>query len=114
MEMNPIEYELGKTESKRDIAQGQAQLYWGTRGAWGEYLTKLMAERFMVTVIHAGDIVTTQQTSYQNGYNAETAEYIDQVFGEGAYQRTLDEVWRYRTELYTRYFDSINDSSDKI
>ncbi|QDV50980.1 hypothetical protein [Gimesia fumaroli] len=103
MEAETDAYKQGKRQSELDVAQGCPRLYWGTRGSWGELLTRLMAERFQVTVQHVGCISTESQRAYERGYNKITSEYIDRTFGEGAFQEVMDEVTRYREESYRQY-----------
>jgi hypothetical protein len=100
MELIAEEVELGRKQSAEDIAAGSPRLFWGTRGAWGKFLTQLMAERFAVTVEHISDITTHAESSFRSGYNDFTREYIDQQNGSGSYQSVMDEVHRFRNEYY--------------
>lgn len=105
METETDAYQRGIGESELDIAVGCPRLYWGTRGGWGELLTRLMHERFQVTVEHVGCISTVAERAYRRGYNETTSAYIDRTFGEGAFQEVVDEVTRYRVESYRRYLE---------
>lgn len=100
------EYERGKKQCENDITNGHPQLFWQTRGSWGEILTRLMLERFQVAVEHISDMTTIQLDSYREGYNEITVSYINHKYGLGAYQRVLDEVKQYRTEQYQQFLDS--------
>jgi hypothetical protein len=106
--MNTIreDYDNGKLQSEADIAQDSPRLYWGTRGAWGEFFTQLMAERFSVVVEHISDITTTAQSSYHSGYNSVTEAYIDEKYGAGSFQAAIDEVEQFRLEYYRRCSES--------
>ena len=103
METETDAYKRGKRQSELDVALGCPRLFWGTRGSWGELLTRLMAERFQVSVEHVGCISTEAQRAYERGYNKSTSTYIDQTYGKGAFQEVMDEVTRYREESYRQY-----------
>lgn len=106
--MNPMEaeYERGKQAGVAGIACGRPQLYWQTRGSWGELLTKLMADRFSVVVQHTSDIASSAEVSYRSGYNSAIAEWVNRKFGEDSFESVLSEVGRYREQQARRYLDS--------
>jgi hypothetical protein len=106
METIREEYDRGKAASAGDIALGSPRLYWQTRGAWGEFLTRLMAERFSVAVEHISDITTKAERSFRSGYNDATAAYIDENHGTGSYLAAIKAVDQFRQEYYRRYFES--------
>src|SRR6476659_3355527 len=98
MQLIPDEVERGKLECARDIERSSPQLFWGTRGSWGEYMAGLFAERFGVTVVHIHCLTSDKKQSFEHGYNAATAAYIDATHGDGAFQAAVDEVWAYRSK----------------
>jgi hypothetical protein len=99
------EYERGKKQSESDIAGGAPRLFWQTRGAWGNYMTQLFADRFHVTVEHISDITSMPEISFRTGYNSITKAHIDEHFGPASYQTAMSEVDRFRKEYYRHYFE---------
>ena len=97
------EIERGREQCKQDIALGQFQLYYQTRGAWGEFLVKLMKTRFNVTVVHTSDMTTVSQMSFQKGYNQIIMEHIDHTYGTGSSANALREMKEFRTEHYRQH-----------
>lgn len=108
MEFIPAERDRGKKECESDIAKGRLQFYWQTRGAWGDYLTTQMEERFGVQVIHTSDMTTAAQMSYQQGYNERLSEYINSTFGDKSMENTLAEVAAFREQRYREHFGDGN------
>jgi hypothetical protein len=106
MERVEAEYERGKQAGSAAIESGRPQLYWQTRGSWGELLTKLMADRFSVAVQHTSDMTTQAEVSFRSGYNSAVAEWIDRKFGEGAYQAVLNDVEQYRDQQARLYHEA--------
>jgi hypothetical protein len=103
VQLNAEQVDRGRAESARDIKQGSPKLFWGTRGSWGEFMARLMAERFAVSVVHIDCFTSVEKQSFEHGYNAATAAHIDATFGDGAYQAALDEVEAYRQQQYRKY-----------
>jgi hypothetical protein len=103
MEIDQEQFDLGREQSQQDIAAGTPKLFWQTRNPWAAYFTQLMAGQFSVEVVHHGDMVTLGKTSYWNGYNSITKEYIDTTFGPGSYQTALDDLERFRLDLYQKH-----------
>jgi hypothetical protein len=98
VELNASEHRRGFNQAMVDIGSGDLVLYWQTRGAWGDLITSLMADRFGVVVRHTSDIATHEQISFWAGYNEAIALHINQQFGQGAYEAVLAEVERYREQ----------------
>lgn len=106
MELDPTEFERGKQQGHIDATAGTALLYWQTRGAWGELLTRLMAERFSVTVQHVSDLTDYVQRSFRDGYNRVVIEDITRRYGPGAFELVISEVEAFRQRQYQQYLES--------
>lgn len=107
---NTNSFRSGCDDASSDIAAGKLRYYFGTRGGWGEFCHALMQSRFGVLVESTSCFVTADLLAYREGYNSTIATYIDRVFGSGAFQSALDEVWKFRKEQYDAYFKNKLDS----
>jgi hypothetical protein len=105
MEIVTAERDRGRAECECDIAKGRRQFYCQTRGAWGEYMTTLMDERFGVRVIPTSDITNASQISFQAGYNERLAEHINSMFGDASIETALADVDAFRQRRYREYLD---------
>jgi hypothetical protein len=103
MKLDSQAVERGKVESTRDIQQGSPKLFWGTKGSWGDFMVRLMADRFGVSIVHVGCFTTLEKESFEHGYNHATVAHVDATFGDGAFQAALDEVDAYRQRQYHAY-----------
>jgi hypothetical protein len=104
--IDPVAYQRGVTDAQSDIAAKKCRLLWQTRGRWGELFTELMQQRFGVQVVHVGDIKTTQEISYERGYNESVKSHLDSVFGAGSFAKAWSEIAAYRGESYRRWTES--------
>ena len=104
MEKIQSEIDRGRAQCERDICDGVLQLFVQTRGAWGEFLTKLMLDRFGVSVVHTSDITTAAQSSFRMGYNTKTSEHIDSIHGGGSTAKAFAEMDAFRMERYRQHF----------
>lgn len=87
-----------------EIARSELKLFYQIRASWGELLTKLMAERFRVSVVYSSDITWAEKLSYERGYNEAVVAYLAMKFGADAYPTVLREVDEYRQLRYKNYF----------
>jgi hypothetical protein len=108
MEVVAAEWDRGRAECESDIGNGRLRFYWQTRGAWGEYMTNLMAERFRLQVIHTGDITNAAESSFHTGYNERMLEHINSIFGVGSLELALADVEAFRLRRYHEHFGSGN------
>ena len=102
--MDHTAFENGVNDAQADIAAGRRRLFWQTRGSWGDLFVVRMQERFSSQVIHVSDMVSADELAYQDGYNCTIKSNIDLIFGSGSFDRTWDEIQRYRQETYQRRF----------
>lgn len=105
IEIIQSEVERGVNQSLADIASGEPKLFWQIRASWGELLTKLMAERFQVTVVYTSDITWAAKRSFEKGYNEAVVAHLAKEFGADAYPSVLREVDEFRRLRYKSYFD---------
>jgi hypothetical protein len=108
--MDQESFERGKCEAASDIAAHKLRFFWAGRGRWGEFLCELMMSRFGAEVEHLNCFTSEEKQSYETGFNETIIAHIDASYGEGSFKRTLDQVWKYRDELYRRT-DSSGDST---
>jgi len=104
--IDALEYQRGVTDAEADIAAKSYRLFWQTRGAWGDFFTELMQQRFAVHVVHTSDMTTYEELSHQSGYNDAVVAHLDNQFGAGSFQRACDEVKAYREAGYRRWRES--------
>lgn len=98
------ERDRGRSECESYIAKGQLRFYWQTRGAWGDYLTTQMDERFGVEVIHTSDMTTAAKVLFENGYNERMSEHINSTFGDESIKQVLADVEAFRERQYREHF----------
>jgi hypothetical protein len=104
MKIVAAERNRGRAECESDIAKGRLQFYCQIRGAWGEYMTTLMDERFGVSVIPTSDITNAAEISFQVGYNERLAEHINSTFGDTSIETAMADVDAFRQRRYREYF----------
>jgi hypothetical protein len=106
IELIQAEYDRGRADACKDVADGTRKMYVQTRGAWGRFLFELMRDRYGIFVEHVSDITSAAKLSYEGGYNSITHEYVENMDGVGTMDRIHAEVDAFRAEHYRKYFEA--------
>jgi hypothetical protein len=99
-ETSPVAFERGRTEAVREIEAGRPRLFWGTRGAWGQFFEDLFRSRYGVKVEHTDCFADSELLSYREGVNSTVIAHIDGKYGAGTFDRARAEVEHFRKESY--------------
>src|SRR5260221_104849 len=99
-ESSPVAFERGRTDAMREIQAGRPRLFWGTRGAWGQFFEDLFRSRYGVKVEHTDCFADKDLLSYREGFNSTVIAHIDSKYGAGTFDRARAEVERFRKESY--------------
>ena len=71
---------------------------------WGLDLAATLLARFGIEVTFTSCFVTAESLSFEEGYNAAVAAYVDGVWGAGALKTAFAEVERRRVDSYNAHF----------
>src|SRR5258708_27407688 len=84
----------------REIEAGCPRLFWGTRGAGGQFFEDLFRSRYGVEVEHTDSFVDAELLAYRDGFNSTVIAHIDDKYGAWAFDRARAEVEQFRKESY--------------
>jgi len=79
-----------------EIQAGHPRLFWGIRGAWGQFFKDLFRSRYGVTVEHTDCFLASELLSYREGFNSTVIAHIDAKHGAGTFDRARAEVEQFR------------------
>jgi hypothetical protein len=92
-DVDPVAYENGRAEARRDISSGRLRLFSGAPSkGWGRDLAETMRNRFGLEIVFVSCLVTKQSISFEQDYNLEVTRHLDFSFGKGSFEKAYEEV----------------------
>jgi thiol-disulfide isomerase/thioredoxin len=91
LENIPEEYEKGKTDAQKDIANGVLKIQRSGRGFFFEQ-TQILREKYGILTANSGGFITSEIVSYNKGYNEISRAEIRKRFGEDFFQKVETEA----------------------
>lgn len=106
MEHVEAAYQAGVAEAERDIATGNPRLRYGARAEWGKDLARTLQARFGVELVFLTCFSSSEQNSFDAGYNDTIEAHIDSIYGKGALAAVWAEVQLRRQQAYDKWLAS--------